>query len=132
MLKSRDFQGANFQEDNLRNANLAGATLTGLGPAPSQLTDFNGVNFLNANFAGAICGTRNYITTQGAHLHGASGVPSSCGPALDPPSLPAWTYLALVTWQYSPSAWLAVAFMAETLAGIGGALLIVRRYPPRQ
>jgi uncharacterized protein YjbI with pentapeptide repeats len=132
-LAGADVQGANFQGDNLRDVDLAGATLTGLGPLSSQLTNFNGVNLQSANFAGAICGSPNYITANGANLHGATSVPASCNPPLDPPLSPAHSPLgAALELLFSPSAALGATFVLEMLAGIVGALLILRPVrPPR-
>jgi uncharacterized protein YjbI with pentapeptide repeats len=123
-------QGADFQGDNLENAVLAGATLTGLGPAPSQLTNFNGANLQYIDLTGAFCGTPNYITATGANLRGASGVPASCNPPLDPPLSPAsHPFGAAILLFFSPSAPLGIVLVIEMLLGFVGAVQIVRHRP---
>ena len=83
-LQGANLQGANLQFDNLAWADLVGATLTGLGPATSQLTNFNWANLERANLTGAVCGIPNYISAVGANTHGLIGVPAACNPPLDP------------------------------------------------
>ncbi|MFY9716706.1 MAG: pentapeptide repeat-containing protein [Thermoplasmata archaeon] len=126
-LAGADLQGADFKGDNLQYVDLAGAILTGLGPLASQLTNFNGVNLQYANFAGAVCGTPNYITASGSNLQHAVGISSTCAPALDPPLSPAVGPLSLL---FSPSAPLALTMVGEMLAGLLGAILILRQRPP--
>ena len=126
-LAGADLQGAQFQFSNLQRADLAGTTLTGLGSMPSELTDFNWANLQNVNFAGAVCGTPNYITAFGANLWGASGIPTTCSPPLDPPGIPT-SLAASSSPRMSQAAMLAAIFSAEALAGIVGALLLTRRF----
>jgi phosphatidylinositol-3-phosphatase len=85
-LQFSDLAGANLRGADLRGANLAyadlaGAALTGLGPGPSQLTDLSGADLFEAQLAGAVCGSPNYIVAYGANLE-AVEVPSACAPPL--------------------------------------------------
>ncbi len=81
-LAGADLQAASLAGANLEYADLAGATLTGLGASYGQATVFDRANLYEANLAGAVCGSPNYIEASGAHVAFVNAVPSGCAPPL--------------------------------------------------
>ncbi len=65
-----------------RDPDYYGAALTGLGPYPSEETNFDGAYLVLADLDDAVCGTPTYIVANGASLTGVQQVPTSRKPVL--------------------------------------------------